>query len=88
MCGVQADRIDTVLFALVVLLSLGKPLVVVGALDPVAVEGQQHRRQDHQEGKEKTHDQTHLTWGREHTEEQLGTTLGHCVSKCVCVCVS
>lgn len=50
----RMDRQDTVLVALV-LLSLGKPLMEVGRLDPVAVEEQQHCRQDHQEGKQKSH---------------------------------
>lgn len=44
-----------------VLLSLGKPLMEVGRLDPVAVEEQQHCRQDHQEGKQKSHYKPNLT---------------------------
>lgn len=44
-----------------VLLSLGKPLMVIGSLDPVAVEEQQHYRQDQQEGKQQPHHQPHLT---------------------------
>lgn len=46
---------------LLVLLSLGKPLVEVRRLDPVAVEEQQHGGQDHQEGKQQPHHQPHLT---------------------------
>lgn len=44
-----------------VLLSLGKPLMVIGSLDSVAVEEQQHCRQHQQEGKQKPYHQPHLT---------------------------
>lgn len=53
---------DTVLVNLV-LLSLGKPLVVIGGLDPIAVEEQQHCRQEHQEGKQEPRHQPNLTCG-------------------------
>lgn len=58
----QCDKRDTVLFA-PVFLSLGKPLVVIGGLDPIAVEEQQHCRQEHQEGKQQPHHQPDLTCG-------------------------
>lgn len=52
----------TVLVALV-LLSLGKPLMVVWSLDPVTIEKHQHSRQNHQEGKKEPNHQSHLTFG-------------------------
>ena len=51
-----------------VLLPLGKPLVVVGGLDPEAVEGGEHPGQQHQEGKQQAGDQAYLTCGDGRTD--------------------
>lgn len=55
-------REATVLVVLV-LVSLGKPLMVVWSLDPVTIEEHQHGRQNHQEGKKEPNHQSHLTCG-------------------------
>lgn len=53
-------REATVLVALV-LISLGKPLMVVRSLDPVTIEEHQNGRQNHQEGKKEPNHQSRLT---------------------------
>lgn len=83
----QTDRQTghvTVLVALV-LLSLGKPLMVIGSLDPVAVEEQQRCRQDHQEGKQQPHHQPNLTCGdtHAHTERGYMYTIIHAIHHCI-----
>lgn len=65
----RQEKTETTLPVALVLLSLGKPLVEKGGFNPAAVEEQQHRGQDNQEGEQQRPHQTSLTCG--HTRKKL-----------------